>query len=125
MCHKNDYIITIYDDDGNEENIDEVLGTASQTKYNWEPSNLKEGELLYSVVLSIDALIENLEKLEALPTDPVEDKLKCGREVVAYLKRGTSPNTPPHCSLQCFMTRPLLQTTTSPHTYLITPNDKR
>lgn len=75
VSHDNDDdIITISDDDeSNEKNSVEVQGTAKQTTYDWEPSSSKETKPLGLVGLSIDALIEASEKLEALAMDPVED----------------------------------------------------
>lgn len=70
VSHDIDDIITISDDD---ESNKEVSGTAKQTTYDWEPLSSKETKTRGSVGLSIDALIEASEKLEAFSMDPVED----------------------------------------------------
>lgn len=71
VSHDTDDIITISDDD--DEGNKEVSVTAKQTTYDWEPLSSKETKTLGSVGLSIDALIEASEKLEAFAMDPVED----------------------------------------------------
>lgn len=69
VSHDTDDIITISDDD---EGNKEVSGTAKQTTYDWEALSSKETKTS-SVGLSIDALIEASEKLEAFAMDPIED----------------------------------------------------